>query len=91
LVGRKLGSLDGVRVGSKLGWSVEGKGEGAPEGDDEGLAEGACEGLSLGADEGAEEGMGVLMVFEVGDLVGSLTPDISICTVGACVGCEEGK
>jgi len=45
----------------------------------------------VGATEGAAEGMGVLMVFEVGDLVGSLTPDISICTVGACVGCEEGK
>ena len=45
----------------------------------------------VGATEGAAEGMGVLMVFEVGDLVGSLTPDISICTVGASVGCEEGK
>ncbi len=63
---------------------MEGKGEGAPDG--------LLEGDSEGADEGADEGTGVLMVFEVGALVGaSLTVFASIDTVGEYVGCKEGR
>jgi len=93
-VGRCVGSLEGVCVGTKLGCSVEGNGVGALEGSKLGWSVvGKDDGEFVGSVEGSFVGIGLLRRFGVG--AGEGTPPSgpgAACgeVVGSATGARDG-